>query len=345
MESFQDYNCCSLSDNFSLYERYMKSFKVGDNLTENNPNRDLCGANSINSASSDSRSNIDLTVVQSKFVNNYRETDESHCNRSTVTFDNIVGGVSGLDIDICAKIGSPCTLSLENSSTTVDRSLLQDKSNHTEVNISSEESKVANIQPLFITPTMENSNNAVDSLRFRDVTPSESVFKLPINELSFNGTIKHVKKLKPIVDPITALSTSNRLGNFDEKSRELDNESDDFKNDVNRDFAEDLCYINMAQKASQSIELGKNNIFCEEETAAKWNSDQSYSTSFDTSFDSGVRSPDMFSDDDENDKLVEPEPFWSFLKDYEVYEKKKVRKTEVRVSFFLCLNIFYICFQ
>ncbi|XP_030030551.2 uncharacterized protein LOC115447560 isoform X1 [Manduca sexta] len=346
MESLEDTNCYSLSDNFSLYERYMRSFNVVDHLVDGANNREACEPSSSDSQqSSVSRGNIDLTVAPVDVINKHCETAETECNLiHLATYDNTVEKNFNLDTDLVAKTDSPCNLSShENSSTTIDRSLLQDKSNHTDVHVSSEESKAETCtQPVFITSTMENSNNAVDSVPlFRDVRPSESVFKLPTSELSFNGTIKHVKKLKPIVDPITALSCSNRLVALEDKSAETSassSESEEIKCDQKTiDISNDTNTYSRTEQTSEStgdsqydeFSSKKNFAAANDEGSSKWNFDHSYS-SLEGSFDSGVRSPDMFSDeeDDEEVQAPESEPFWSFLKDYEAYDKRKVKKME-----------------
>lgn len=58
--------------------------------------------------------------------------------------------------------------------------------------------------------------------------------------------------------------------------------------------------------------------------------EQSFS-SLEGSFDSGLRSPDMFSEgeDDLQAENSNAETFWSFLGDFEKYDKRKVRKIEV----------------
>lgn len=80
----------------------------------------------------------------------------------------------------------------------------------------------------------------------------------------------------------------------------------------------------------------------DDESSTKWNLDNSHS-SFEASFDSGVRSPNIFSDD-ENDAepIEEPEPFWNFLKDYEAFDKRKVKKLEVRFFSLLPYLVFIV---
>lgn len=372
MESLGESNCHSLSDSFSLYERYLRSFNVVDNFVEeNNHLKPTDRPSSINGdyESSNSRGNIDLSAVgQTNELDKQSDLLEPEYNLlNSAACDNTDKEVY-LEVDNCTKIGSPCTplaASLLDSSTTAEHCTLTDKFEHIiDAPLLSEDSKSEIFkQPIFITSTMENSNNAVDSVpMFRDVRPSESVFKLPISELSFNGTLKHVQKLKPIVDPLTALSSKNALINLDEKSqdhscellsRNYDTASgSDAKSCDNRlSSASDdqsSCEKNGMDRTTESTGDSQYEEFngkkicllANEDESNKWNSEQSYS-SLEASFDSGVRSPDMFSDEDEDAQAPVPEPFWSFLKDFENYDKRRVRKTEV--SFEFCNN--FNCFE
>ncbi|CAH2042222.1 unnamed protein product, partial [Iphiclides podalirius] len=196
---------------------------------------------------------------------------------------------------------------------------------------------------------MENSNNAVDSVpMFRDIRHNESIFKLPISELSFNGTIKHVQKLKPIVDPLTALSTVSALNEnpmehaecFAGSSAHVNSSSEKYGSQTTSDTSEDRNTCDMARLDKTTESNGdsqyeefnnkKECVLNDEGSNTKWNLEQSYS-SIETSFDSGVRSPDMFSDD-EGESSPPQEPFWNFLKDFEAYDKKKVKKIEEKLQ-------------
>ncbi|KAJ0174218.1 hypothetical protein K1T71_010364 [Dendrolimus kikuchii] len=343
MESFENSNCLSMSDSISLYERYMRSFNVVDHFVGNRDHEiDNVGSASTSKQSTCSGGNIDLSVArEANDINKHFGTAETECNLNEVTQDNII--VSNF-ADV--KGDSPCTSlvgSLLENSSTVDHSLLTEKSNPIDGHVSSEESKRNFKQPVFITSNMENSNNAVDSVpMFRDVRHGETVFKLPISELSFNGTIKHVQQLKPIVDPITALSSNAVLV--------LDNKSADSVNDTASGEASESNYQkpmdnisdttndrsthdSRLEKTSESTGDSQYEEFNavrqrnSDENESKWDLDKSYS-SFEASFDSGVRSPDMFSDDDVAGPLLESEPFWSFLKEYEAYDKRKIKKME-----------------
>ncbi|XP_049877158.1 uncharacterized protein LOC126374545 [Pectinophora gossypiella] len=351
MESYKDPNCHSLSDSFSLYERYLRSFNVVNNFVEEN-----CDAGPTANREYDSscEGNIDLSV------NKHYEITENVCNPINATAENIDKVPACFQSDLCPRIEdtnltSPASL-LENSNATgtaADYSHLTEKSDHTDVPVSSEDSKSNGFkQPVFITSTMENSNNAVDSVPlFRDTTPSQSVFKLPISELSFNGTIKHVQKLKPIVDPITAMTSSARLvledkpsvhflsGKYeahcgDSNSNNMTDSEQRHSSDKHTDTSNASSDTNRLDKGNESTgdsqyeELNYKNLqsLANEEGSVKWNSEQSYS-SLEASFDSGVRSPDMFSDEDAEPVPVQ-EPFWSFLKDFETYDKRRVRKLE-----------------
>ncbi|XP_026763349.2 uncharacterized protein LOC113521891 isoform X1 [Galleria mellonella] len=360
MESLEESNCHSMSDSFSLYERYLRSFNVVDNFIDENkhpePNEPASDSNCFYD-SSDSVGNIDLSLVASNYVkNNYCETAETECKLLTpIACDNAPEKRSLLHSDPSIKVESPCTSLaaslLDNSSGTVN-CLHSDKSDPIEVPVSSDDSKSGLFKhPVFITSTMENSNNAVDSVpMFCDVRNSESIFKLPISELSFNGTIKHVKKLKPIVDPITALTSNNGLVNLDEKTvdhcvdaqacgsndAQLVNEQKDSSDIKSRSLTDSHSSSekNIMEKTAESSGDSQYEEFIlkrdcqvnDEGSSVKWNLEQSYS-SLEASFDSGVRSPDLFSDEGD-EPLPESEPFWTFLKDFETYDKMKVKKIE-----------------
>lgn len=363
MESFEDSNCHSMSDSFSLYERYLRSFNVVDPLREESvkrePNEGI-SSNHCDPESSHSRGNIELSIVTSTNVKNKHcetaETENSLLNQ--IVRDHMTDKGSSLDTDLCVKINSPCSplaaSLLENSFAAIDHSLINEKSYQTDLH-TSEDSRFEVIKhPMFITPTMENSNNAVDSVpMFRVVGPSENVFKLPISELSFNGTIKHVQKLKPIVDPISAMSSSTNLANLEEKRGDdscgiytssndnaesimESNDGDQRVSDASDNVSDRLDKNSESTEDSRYEENKKDCPVNDDGSTAKWNSEQSYS-SLEASFDSGVRSPDMFSDNDgDDDQPPEPEPFWSFLKDYEIHDKRKVRKIEVSIDIAEC---------
>lgn len=344
MESFEDSNCHSMSDSFSLYERYLRSFNVVDPLIEESvkrePNEGI-SSNRCDSESLHSRGNIELSIVTSTNVKNkHCETAETESNLlNQIVSDHMIDKGSSLDTDLCVKINSPCSplaaSLLENSFATIDHSLLNEKSNQTDLQTSEDSRSEIVKHPVFITPTMENSNNAVDSVpMFRDVGPSENVFKLPITELSFNGTIKHVQKLKPIVDPRSAMSCSTSLANLEHKCEDESCGIYTSSNDNAESIIESYDSEQRVSDASDNVSdrLDKTSESTGDShygSTAKWNSEQSYS-SLEASFDSGVRSPDLFSEnDDDDDPPPEPEPFWSFLKDFEIHEKRKVRKFEV----------------
>lgn len=348
MESYEESNCLSMSDSISLYERYMRSFNVVDRFVNNeNPEIGHLGSASTCDQSSCSGGNIDLTsVTDANDINKHCKSADTECNLlNEVTQDNILDKVSGLDADVKTDSRSTSlTASLLENSSTIERSLLNEKSNPIyDGHVSSEEPKHSFKQPVFISSNMENSNNAVDSVpMFRDVRHSESVFKLPISELSFNGTIKHVKKLTPIVDPLTALSSSTGLA-LDNKTIETFNDTVSSSENSEPDCQKPVDNVSenttskstceRLEKASESTGDSQYEDFNKkqnrDDNESKWDLDKSYS-SFEASFDSGVRSPDMFSDDDyeEPSTAIEPEPFWSFLKDHEGYDKQKVKKTE-----------------
>lgn len=336
MEPFGDTNCNSMSDRLSLYERYLRSFNVVDSFVGENGDG---GQEMHREYDNSCDGNVDLPV------NKHYEID-AECNPCNVDVERPLN----LDGDYCKDSRpSPATSLLDNSPATAEHSTLTEKSNNTDIPVSSDDSKPDCFkQPIFITSTMENSNNAVDSVPlFRDVRPSESVFKLPISELSFNGTIKHIQKLKPIVDPITALTTRIALDKeeksqsvqqsiFDNDSNvaiESDKNSMSEKSDISNassDTSKTLVErTNDSTGDSQCDECNKNSkSVVNEDNSVKWNSEQSCS-SFEASFDSGVRSPDMFSDGDDDKEVQTSGPFWGFLKDVESYEQRRVRKLEV----------------
>lgn len=365
MEPLEDSNCHSMSDNFSLYERYLRSFNVVDPMIEESVNRvqnERVSSTNCDSESSHSRGNIELAIVTSNNVLNKQcETAETATSLYQIVCERITDKRSCVNTDLCVKIDSPCSplaaSLLENSSATAERSLINDKSYQTDVPLSSEDSRFESVKhPVFITPTMENSNNAVDSVpMFRDLGPSENVFKLPISELTFNGTIKHVQKLKPIVDPISALSSSTGLVSLEEKrevvcagpfasrsnvdSTSQSNDGELRASDASDSVSDRIDKTSESTGDSQYEDNIKKDcpVVNDDGSTSKWNSEQSYS-SLEASFDSGVRSPDMFSDEDEEDSSSEAEPFWGFLKDYEIHDKRKVKKIEVRTE--LLFNYF-----
>ncbi|KAJ2948637.1 hypothetical protein O0L34_g7893 [Tuta absoluta] len=352
MESFRDTNAneVSMNDSFSLYERYLRSFNVVDSFVDNHEPEPAANCEYESSC----EGNVDLSV------NKHYETTEiaypAHQLKDVVdkvssVLDTDCGRIEDTNISLAAS-------SLDNSSatnTTADHSHLTEKSDNTDVPISSEDFKSVSFkQPVFITSTMENSNNAVDSVPlFRDTRPSECVFKLPTRELSFNGTLKHVQKLKPIVDPITALTSHSELDHLEEKyldqcheetypiettdSSNSNNATDSDQkpsSDKLTDTSNTTSDMNRIEKTNQSTgdsqyeecNEKKEQSDVNEDTSAKWISEQSYS-SLEASFDSGVRSPDMFSDGEEEPAPVE-EPFWSFLKEHEAHDRRKLRKLE-----------------
>ncbi|XP_034835314.1 uncharacterized protein [Maniola hyperantus] len=324
MESLEDSNCPSMSDSLSLYDRYMRSFNIVnfDHRVSSAP------SSNCDSSNSGAGGNIDLSTVIQSTTEKHNETDFKECSPLNPIVDNVD---KIFDNDL-VKVESPCTFlaaSLsENSSVT--NHYLNDKSET--VPVSSEESKSEGFRTVFITSTMENSNNAVDSVpMFRDVKQDESVFKLPIRELSFNGTIlKHVQKLRPIVDPITALSTASMPLNMHEEVDSMTSnipvsEDVSLQNDSDgKNSMESLSNLKVTD--SNDLEPEDENSL-KEDSSSKWNLDQSYS-SLEASFDSGVRSPDMFSEEEDVEPGPKEEPFWYFLKDYEAYDKRKIRKIE-----------------
>ncbi|CAH0724328.1 unnamed protein product, partial [Brenthis ino] len=325
-----------MSDSFSLYERYMRSFNVVDNYDNNH---EEISELSSNCDSSNSGGNIDLsTVTQSKIT----QQNDNQFNKSECSPLHLINYNSEKVLDSeFVKIESPCiSLATSSETSSATNQCLNDKSNITDIPVISEESKSEGFKTIFITSTMENSNNAVDSVpMFRDVKANESVFKLPISELSFNGTIlKHVQKLKPIVDPITALSTVSSVLNLNVEHVQTNSEVNSNMCAENKGID---CVSDSEEKNTlDSVQIDKlATSSCyqyDEDTSKKepiadgslkWNLDQSYS-SLEASFDSGMRSPDMFSDEDAEELSPQPEPFWNFFKDFEAYDKKKVRKIE-----------------
>ncbi|KPJ09589.1 hypothetical protein RR48_13223 [Papilio machaon] len=360
MESLEDSNCPSVSGGLSLYERYMRSFNVVDKFVEENNHLEQAEARSSSTydyENSNSGGNIDLSAAIQADVDKHCLGLEVDCNslqrlNDIDSFANKPNFGSEGDRPKAESCSTFLSGSLvETSSATAELCLLNEKSDlvETDGRISEDSKSESFKHSVFITSTMENSNNAVDSVpMFRDIRHSESIFKLPISELSFNGTIKHVQKLKPIVDPLTALSTVNTglVGLLDNNGAEnteclasisaSDQSADKCSYQQTSDVSDDrhVCYAEKIDKTSESsrdsqyedANYKKDCDAFEEGSNAKWNLEQSYS-SIETSFDSGVRSPDIFSDDEEEPSPA-PEPFWNFIKDFETYDKKKVRKIE-----------------
>ncbi|XP_064073734.1 serine-rich adhesin for platelets [Vanessa tameamea] len=340
MESFEDSNCPSMSDSFSLYERYMRSFNVINNFDDNRHEISDPSSN-CESSNSNSGGNIDLSTVIHSNIDKHRESSKPRCSSLHSVLDN-AGKIIDLEL---VKVDSPFTspaASLSETSSATNHCLNDKSEVISDVPVTSEESRSEGFKSVFITSTMENSNNAVDSVpMFRDVKSTESVFKLPISELSFNGTIlKHVQKLKPIVDPITALSTARSVLNLSDEHcpESIGNNEILCNNSKKSDTASDSddkntfesINTNKLTSSSSSLQEEEENSKKEQlqiDGNSKWNLDQSYS-SLDASYDSGMRSPDMFSDEDDIEPSPQQVPFWDFLKDYETYDKRKVRKIE-----------------
>ncbi|XP_045452317.1 uncharacterized protein LOC123661398 [Melitaea cinxia] len=335
MESFEESNCPSLSDSFSLYERYMRSFNVVDHF---NANRHEISDPSSNCESSNSGGNIDLSTVIHSNVDNHQE----NIKLDSSPFHNILENEQKLlDLQLAKYESSfPPTARFLSENSSATSHCLNEKSEITGVPVTSEDSKSEGFKSVFITSNMENSNNAVDSVpMFRDVKTNESVFKLPISELSFNGTIlKHVQKLKPIVDPMTALSTANSALNlsYEQFTDSLANNltlCTDYKKSVFASDSEDKntsesLNIDKLTMSSVSHQDEEDNSRKElQNGSSKSDLDPCYS-SLDASYDSGMRSPDIFSDEDDVEPSPQEVPFWDFVKDHEIYDKKRARKIE-----------------
>ncbi|VVD04740.1 unnamed protein product [Leptidea sinapis] len=289
----------------------MRSFNVKDNFYEFNEHSEssLCNDRS-------ERGNVDLSISASSEINKHYAllTEEVRLQ----AYENIENRSDSLKDKIVTL-----------SSTSLDTSTgpcLSEKSD--EVRASSDDCK-SGFRPVFLTSIMENSNNAVDSVPLFRATRDENVFKLPISELSFNGTIKHVQKLQPIVDPLTALSTVNG-------ALVVDAEEQDSKIENANQICEQVFTVDEKSVSQSRIDVGENSGDSQyqdkvskeysQSNDSKWNLEKS-SSSFEESFDSGLRSPDMFLDDDEDCDLA-PEPFWNFLDDVELFERKKIKKIE-----------------
>lgn len=355
MESLENSNCLSqsMNDSFSLYERYMRSFNIGDSRVDNiqEPPQFLSPRH-FHCSYSNSQDNIDLSVAQNNILEH--NLPEFECNLlNQNTCDNIADKLSDSEYPRAEgnyQSSSPAAESCDNSNTAENSHLTEKSYNTGSLLVSSEETQRGCFRPpLFLTSTMENSNNAVDSVPlFHDVRNAESVFKLPNIELTFNGTIKHVQKLTPIVDPVSVL-TSQNLGQLESKSEDHPFEqtenslsdaliadksdtSSDQKTSETEDKSVDGEILDKTSESTGDSQYEESNLKKEvndDESSAKWNLDNSYS-SFEASFNSGVRSPDMFSDNDGDDEITkDPEPYWSFLKDYEAFDKRKVKKLEV----------------
>ncbi|XP_038211054.1 uncharacterized protein LOC119831676 isoform X2 [Zerene cesonia] len=328
MESFEDSNCPSMSDSFSLYERYMRSFNVREHFDDRHSEQSV-SSSSRDYDSSNSGGNIDLSVaVPANLDKHGVQLIEPVSDSLNPIYENVEKDVNSDSLIEKSSSVYLITSSVGSSS----EQCMTDKSDLCEVRVFSEESKSGGEKPVFITSMMENSNNAVDSVpMFRDVV-HENVFKLPISELSFNGTIKHVQKLKPIVDPLTALSTANVLNVDDNSESKVDSEIQTSEKNIQAFHVDERSASDSRNDKTESSgdsqyqdKIDKDST--ETMESSKWNLEQSYS-SLEASFDSGVRSPDMFSDGDDTENDPEPEPIWTFLKDVEICEKKKVRRIQ-----------------
>lgn len=320
MEAYEDSNCLSLSDSFSLYERYIRSFSV----IEQNNIRELDQADSSSSSVS-AYDNINGNVDKAAEETAHHSIDQnSHSRHSDNTRDNIVKHYFDSHHSSATTL-TEGSLSLEHSTVHRDSS---EKPGYTELPV--EEDSKSNsskyINPVLITSliTMENSNNAV----FHNVRPTETVFKLPITELSFNGTIEHVQKLQPIVDPITALSSSDtNIINGQPEPRHSYCESRVLENQEQSTDSSEKSLSSDNVTLQEGTQSSKNNSTITEDRSDT--RDQSMS-SLEGSFDSGVRSPDIFSDEEDEVEVKPVNNYLEIVKEFEAEEKLKVKKIEVR---------------
>ncbi|CAH2095299.1 unnamed protein product [Euphydryas editha] len=103
-------------------------------------------------------------------------------------------------------------------------------------------------------------------------------------------------------------------------------ESVSVSNDKNTFESLNTEKLTMSSASLQDEEYNSKKKQLQNNGNIKWNL-ECYS-SLDASYDSGVRSPDIFSDDDDVEPSPQAVPFWDFLKDHETYDKRRVRKIE-----------------
>lgn len=339
MEAYEDSNnCLSLSDSFSLYERYMRSFNVTEQGALQNNIRELDQADSSSSSVSAFdiiNGNVDKAAEE---VTHHSIEQNSHSHHSDNTHDKIAKHYFDSHHSSVTTMTEGSS-SLEQAIVNGDSSYIEEPG-HIELPVE-EDSKSSSskyINPVLITSliTMENSNNAV----FHNVRPTENVFKLPITELSFNGTIEHVQKMQPIVDPITAFSSSdmNIINGHSEPEHSY-------------------CESHTLENQEQSIDpseksISNDNVTLQEDTRSSKNNstitesrsdtrDQSMS-SLEGSFDSGVRSPDIFSEEEYEQEVKPVNNYLEIGKVFEAEEKLKVKKIEVRFFILKYPNIIFI---
>lgn len=342
MEALEDSSCPSLSDSFSLYERYVRSFDVVDNLRTEKSAQEIVddGSNRVSN--------------EGNLLLNIRNGDDV---MTSVESEKHLFGSLDVQSAITTTLCKPCSpynlveTSLQNS-TTAD-SIQTEKYDPIEVPLTSEDSKSEHSlypKPVIITSSaiMENSNNAVDSGPLFGSKSPESVFKLPIKELTFNGSLKHVKTLKPIVDPSAALNSVVHIDEpykvytdaktIREAAMQQNNEiaTQDINSNTNSSSSG-----NKTVNSTQSVDTANNSTgdslyqdFYSQKQRQHYSNQEkilesSYS-SLEGSFDSGVRSPDMFSEDE--DTPIEHINFWDFLNEYEAKDKIKMKKLEVCTS-------------
>lgn len=370
MEAFEDSDGQSFDDSLSLYKRYVKSFHLTEHKPHDNNRQELLTTDDVSTSSKSTYENIneEHNINSGIFIGSQvgdvllEQNSMNNSRHSETTLDkNSLCSTHSLLHDNKYSTLPEASLFVDNSSTAIEGNNSTDKFAHICLPVSSEDTKSDNSckypKPVVITSliTMENSNNAVDSVPlFHNTRPSGTVFKLPISELSFNGTIKHVQKLQPMVDPITALSSGIVVDNTVHSTSSSDinnedllnkNDSDDKSSDVT-DEKSYHAYNRGVDDATESTGDSQYQDFnpqkdvptnTQDDTIGIRSSmDQSYS-SIEASFDSGVRSPELFSEDEYTD-AVDPEAsenFWDFIADHEASEKILVKKMEVRFLFYI----------
>lgn len=340
MEELGDPHCHSMSGSIALYERFLKSFNViEEDQEEIQQESDFGERMHTDFNALDNNYDADQSIVRNS-VNKYRNRvlcdnytiDETtqHCE---VIDDNksFIGSVQSAEL---------CLNTLAEGSLSMEHSIITCENSYIDPTVSSEDTKSSysihasiHPKPVVITSltTMENSNNAVDSVPlFNNTRPSETVFKLPITELSFNGALKHVQKFKPI-EPLTVLSSVDRE---QMNTEEIEDESEKSSSRHSSSVADDKSSEFQSDEGTQSTGDSQYKEFhCknsdEEDTCSKYSMDNS--TSSIESFDSGVRSPDMFSDENDEEDEGSVDSVWEFIKKYEVEEMHLVKKMEEKV--------------
>lgn len=240
--------------------------------------------------------------------------------------------------------------------------------------------------------TMENSSNATDNCNAMtnniicsvpDGSDPNHIFKLPNNELTFNGTLKHLQKLKPIVNTDTTFQSQFKDDFKDVFTSNANKESlvDDFSNKSNdyitsspsADASNSKCnltissdsqypsdydiFLNVLSRTPSRFSNVEENQDVDSNTTFSHNEMtilKSKDITLDNTYNSGMCSPTLFSDNEDEvyntyeDAKIEKE---KSIEQFNEYDKKLVKKLEVCFivpQSFICsciifkINIYYI---